>query len=360
MKKLLIADIKMLFRNRQAIFWSLMFPLMFTFIFGFFFGGDNASIGTVALINNSQTELAKNFETTIKDANFIKTRDDKNLEEYKKLLRNSSIAAIIEIPEKFGQIPPKSEQKIKIIYDPANTQSSGAIINFVNGYLTQINYQSQNVQPIYSIEEEKTSADSLNYFDFVLIGLIGMALMNSSVQAIAINMSKYREDKILKRIVTTPLKTWKFIASKIVAYLVLNILQISLILFIGTTFFNAHIYGNIFIIYILGIIGAILFQSIGFVIASLAKTTNAAEGMSVAITIPMMFLAGVFFPIDQLPKWLFSIVQYLPLAPLLRMIRAVGLENASPLENPINIIIVTSWILIMLIIATLNFKLTEE
>jgi ABC-2 type transport system permease protein len=82
--------------------------------------------------------------------------------------------------------------------------------------------------------------------------------------------------------------------------------------------------------------------------------------MATAITIPMMFLGGVFFPIDTLPKWLFSVVQYLPIAPLLRIIRGVVLEGNSPFFNPINIIIVLLWIIACLSIATWKFRLSEE
>ena len=188
------------------------------------------------------------------------------------------------------------------MYDPGNTQSNIIILNFLDKYLTQANFKLQNAKPIFQIEEEKTTDRELNYFDFVLVGLIGMALMNSSVQGVSITMAKYRDDKILKRITTTPLPAWQFIISEVLARLILNI----------------------------------------------------------AITIPMMFLAGVFFPIDQLPDWLSKIVQYLPLAPFLRMLREIGLESISPLTNPINIIIVISWIAVMLVIASYRFRLTEE
>ena len=95
-------------------------------------------------------------------------------------------------------------------------------------------------------------------------------------------------------------------------------------------------------------------------IASFVKTTDAAQGAATAITIPMMFLGGVFFPIDTLPKWLIAIVQYLPIAPLLRIIRGVVLEGNSPFFNPSNIIIVMIWIVACLVIASWKFRLREE
>jgi ABC-2 type transport system permease protein len=388
MFKLFFANLKMMVRGRQALFWSLVFPLMFTIIFGFFFGGTSNTAGTVALINNSENDLAQDFQKALTDAKIVTVKTDLNESQARDQLKSSQIGAIIIVPEDFGQInatgsttsTPKvitfgtsipevitststisqNLQSITVVLDPANVQLNTVALGFINQFLTQANYQVSQTQPIFTITLEETTSHSLTYFDFVLMGLIGLALMNSSVQGIAITMANYREDKILKRITTTPLPAWQFIAAEVLSRLVLNVFQISLILLVGYFLFHAHFYGNILLLYLFALIGGLLFQTVGFTVASLTKTTDAAQGMAVAITVPMMFLAGVFFPMDSLPKWLFSIVQYLPLAPLLRMIRQIGLENTSPLVNPLNIIIVAGWIVICLAISVWRFRLSEE
>jgi len=360
MFKLFLSNLKILTRDRELLFWSLMFPLMFTFIFGFFFGKGSTSTGTIVLVEKAQTPIVENFRKALDESGLFKVQREDDLEKAKDILKKGQAGAVIVVPEKFGEPLPEAPTKIKVIYDPANAQINSAVLSFTNNFLTQVNFQIKNVAPTFSLEEEKTSTNQLGYFDFVLIGLIGMALMNSSIQGIAIGMSKYREDKILKRIVTTPLPSWRFIVSYILARLVINLFQVSLILLIGAYVFGAHLYGNIFLVYLIGLAGAVLFQLIGFAIAGLVKTTAAAEGMATAIAIPMLFLSGVFFPIDTLPKWLYSIVQYLPLAPLLKILRQVALESTSPLENPVNLLIVASWILFCLLFASYKFRLSEE
>jgi len=343
------------------LFWALMFPLMFTIIFGFFFGGGNTTVGTVALINHSDSTLAQNYQKALIDSGILKVKTDISENEARNLLKkNGEIGAIVVVPEKFGDLSPDSPKQIKIIEDPANAQINSAITAFTNQFFITTDYQIHNLKPTFTIFEEKTNQKTLSYFDFVLMGLIGLALMNASIQGIAITMANYREDKILKRITTTPLPSWKFVGAEVISRLTLNLLQVSLILAIGVYGFHAHIYGNLLLLYIFALLGGLLFQSIGFMVASVAKSTDAAQGMSVAITIPMMFLAGVFFPIDTLPKWLNSIVQYLPLAPLLRMIRTIGLEAGNPFTNPLNIEIVIGWIIICLLISIWKFRLADE
>lgn len=360
MFNLFFANLKMMVRGRQALFWSLFFPLMFTIIFGFFFGGSTTNVGTIGLINQSKSELATSITQTMKDSTLFKVKDEPDLNTAKNDLKKSTISAVIEIPRDFGDQTPNAPTQINIVNDPQNAQVNAVISGFLENYLTSVNFQIQKAKPIYSLNIETSTDSSLTYFDFILIGLIGMALMNSSIQGIAISMAKYRQDKILKRITTTPLKSWKFIFAEVLSRLVLNIFQIALILVIGIYGFHAHILGSIFLVYSLALLGGLLFQSIGFAISSVATTVDAAQGMSIAVTIPMMFLAGVFFPTDSLPKWLFSIVQYLPLSPLLRMMRQIGLENISPLTSLINIEIVLAWIVVMLSVSIMRFRLTDE
>lgn len=361
MFRLFIADLKMLVRNRQALFWTLMFPLMFTFIFGFFFG-KNQVAGTIDIINKSDSELATGLVKTVKDTGLFKIESETRSEEdAKKLVDNNKIAAILIVPENFGKPISGAPLDVRIIEDPGSSQTTSVLKSLVGGYLTEATFRVNQIKgPRFGIVAEKTSNRTLTYFDFVLAGVLGLALMNSSIIGISVSMSKYREDKILKRITTTPIKTWWFILDEVLSHLILNFIQVSLILIIGIKFFDAHIYGSFFLIYLLALIGAILFQLLGFVVAGLAKTTDAAQGMATAITIPMMFLGGVFFPIDSLPKWLYSIVQYLPIAPLLRLIRGTTLEAKSPLDNPTNLIIVFVWIIVALVFSSYKFKLSEE
>ncbi len=360
MLKLFLSNLKMEIRNKQVLFWSLMFPLVFTAIFGLFFGKDSSAAGTVALINQSDSALAKNVEKSMKDANLFKIQKETDKSIVKDLIKKNKINSGVIIPQKFGSQEENAPTKIKVIYDPGNATGSQVVVGLIDKILTGTNYQIQNAKPIYSIEQEKTNPNKLNYFDFILIGLLGMALMNSNIHGVSISMSKYREDQILKRLTTTPMKTWKFIIAEVLSRLLVNFVQVSLILVVGLTLFGAHIPGNIFMLYLFVLVGAILFQLIGFTLASFSKNTQAAEGMATAVTVPMMFLSGVFFPIDQLPKWIYSVVQYLPLSPLLNTIRSVGLNNTSPFANPTYLVIIFIWIIIALFISIYKFRLTEE
>ena len=358
MWQLFLSNLKMLARNRQSLFWVLFFPLMFTFVFGLFFG-ENTNLGNLIILNQSDSQIASGLVETIEKSDLYKIQKSNDIDFSKQEIIGGRAVAVICIPEGFGQIPIDQNIQIEIFYDPGSQSYSG-LSSVVGQYLTSVNYQIQNSKPLLTSKLEPVTTKKLTYFDFILAGVLGLALMNSSIIGIGVNMAKYREDKILKRITTTPVKGWKFILAEVTSRLVINLLQIAIILIVGKYLFDAHIYGNILVIILTAMVGAFLFQALGFVVASFSKTADAAQGMAQAITIPMMFLAGVFFPIDTLPKWLFALVQYLPLAPLLRILRSVMLEANSPFFEPRNAIIVIVWIIIALLISIWKFRLSDE
>jgi ABC-2 type transport system permease protein len=331
---------------------------MFTFIFGLFFG-KTTTIGTIAVVNDSNTQIASGLTSALDSSGLFKLQTESSLSAAKDDISKSVISAVVYIPRGFGSLTPASVKQLQIIYDPGS-QVYSSLSGVVGQYLTAVNYKIQNSKPILTSTLQPITDRTLTYFDFVWAGVLGLALMQSSVIGIGVSMSKYREDKILKRITTTPIKSWKFVLAEVLSRLVINFIQIAIILAIGKYLFSAHIYGSLWVIFPVALAGAFLFQLIGFVVASFSKTADAAQGMATAITIPMMFLAGVFFPIDTLPHWLYLIVQYLPLAPLLRIIRGVMLENQSAFYQPKNAIILVSWILGALLVSIYKFKLSDE
>lgn len=362
MLKLFIASLKILVRNRPFLFWSFMFPLLFTLMFGSFFGtgGGGMGLGTIGLVNQSNTPIAVGLANAMSGISGLRVKHAKDLPTARELLKKGDVTAIVSIPPGFGSGVPGSSTKVSVIADPGNPQAGSIITGIVERCVTGLDYVVRGVKPVYQVERSKASRRGLNYFDFILVGLIAMALMNSSVQGVAVGMSKYREDKILKRITTTPLPQWRFITANVLSRLVINAVQIGFILVVGIRVFHASIYGSIPLLCAFSMLGAILFQLVGFAIASLTKTTQAAEGMSTTFTVPMMLLSGVFMPIEALPVWLAKVVHYLPMAPLLGIMRGIALQAKSPLDKPENLIILACWLVGLFVFTSFKFRLSEE
>ena len=362
MIKLFTSDLKMLVRNRQLIFWSFAFPLIFTVIFGFFYsGGGKSNIGTALYVDEAHTQLSSTLRNVLSHHSPLTVQDCESETEARALISTGKAVGAVIVPAGFGVWPPSKPVQAEVLYDSNSPAGKAALDGVVGGFATTVSFRAQNVQPLYTVADTAVGSHTHSYFDYVLIGLLGMSLMNSAIMGLAISMSYYRETQILKRIAITPLPQWRFMLAEVTARLVINAAQVLIILAVGIYGFHAQIDPTSMApLLALAIIGAFMFQMIGFSIAAVTKTSDAAQGMAQAITVPMMFLGGVFFSADGLPTWLQSIVKFLPLAPLLRMMRAVSLDHGRIFAQPSDIAIVLGWIAAMAFVVISRFRLAEE
>ena len=139
-----------------------------------------------------------------------------------------------------------------------------------------------------------------------------MALMQTGIFA-AIPLVADRQKLILKRLAATPLKRWQLIGSNVIMRLLIALVQFVLIVGVGVVWLRrSTIVGSLVGIALLAVLGSLAFTSLGYVIATLAKTEDAANGMTSAVQFPMMFLSGTFFPIAIMPAALQTVARFLP------------------------------------------------
>ena len=114
----------------------------------------------------------------------------------------------------------------------------------------------------------------------------------------AIPLVADRQKLILKRLAATPLKRWQLVGSNVLMRLLIALIQTVIIVGVGVVVLRRRDHRPLLLIAGFVMLGAVTFLALGYVIASFAKTEDAANGMTSVIQFPMMFLSGTFFPID--------------------------------------------------------------
>ena len=153
---------------------------------------------------------------------------------------------------------------------------------------------------------------SFKYIDFFAPGIIGMTLMTSGVFGAVAWNTRNKELGILKKLATTPLSKLEWIVGVVLYELVMGSISTIVILAVGVIVFDLKVLPNVFTV-ILIISGAIAFPGMGMVIARFVKESDSADAAANAITFPMMFLSGSFFPLEFMPDFLRQIANVLPL-----------------------------------------------
>ncbi len=368
MIKLTIANLKQLIRDKQTLFWTLIFPVIFIVVFGLFRFDMTMDIN-ILVVDKLNSPISKQYINNLKSIDSIYINDTiKNTKEAKEILRNltkqefagSDNKVTNEAPDIIMEIEPIASENqnqqihVNLIYDEstANTINPASIVSsIINEMTTKQLLEQMNLKKPIVISTETIDVNDLNYLSILLPGILAMGIMQSGIFGIATEITTLKERKILKRLKTTPLSINKFLITSLITRLILAFLQISLILIIGVFLLDIHIYGSIFLLYAINLFSSLIFFNIGFIIASIAKNPRAAQGLSQAITTPMMFLSGVFFTRDTLPKIIKFFADYMPLSPLIDASRAIVIKNAGIIDIRNEILILIIWTILTLILA---------
>ncbi len=352
---LTIAHIKMMLRNRQALFWSLAFPLIFVFVFGIFYGAETGG-ATMAVIDRADDEVSRTLVDRLAGADNLEVVQLEDEAEARRQVFDGEIGFALVIPEGFGETaaanPPA---QVSLIYD--DTRPFGSfVIGFVESSIGRANLEMLAVQPPIALSPERVSRQHFSRVDLVMPGLAVWGVMSFSVMGLATALTTYREKRILVRIQATPLRVSYFFATKVITYLILALFQIAILMSAGVFVFGATLQGDLLHIGAIVIFANLVFLCLGFIVAAHSRTTAAASGLGNVIVLPLFLLSGVFFPTNVLPDVVRNIVEFLPLSPALVAMRGISLEARPIWDFPVELATLACWLVVTALIAVRTFK----
>jgi ABC-2 type transport system permease protein len=219
--------------------------------------------------------------------------------------------------------------KVTLYYSNTYPSQAATLRGIVQGTADAINLAASDQPPVVTVEAKPVESSSLKYIDFLVPGLLAMALAQSAVFAIAGTLVAYRELGIFRRLKVTPLPLKEFAFARLVAMLALALAQTVVLLGVGRLMFGIHLGLNFAALVPLVVLGSLSFIAIGLFVGAVAKTQETAAALANVITLPMVFLAGVFFPLTQAPGWLQTVSRFLPLTYLADGLRNVAIRGDS-------------------------------
>jgi ABC-2 type transport system permease protein len=357
---MVIANMKMTVRNKQALFFLFVFPLLFMGLFGVILGGGQGS-ATIAVVAQDKTpavnKLAEALDGLKKGSSFkVKMLSKK---EAIQELKNTKIDAVIVLKDNSIRKPQKdisaSVATAEVYYDPASMQSQ-MMQGTVASIIGKIERSMINVPPRISLKVMSVQAKHSSYIDFLLPGILAMSLMNSGLYGISASTVARREKGVLRRLKLTPMPLAQFIGAGIANQLIVSFMQSAMLILVGYYAFGVRISGSLLLTGLLILIGSVCFITLGFTIASFAKTVDAANAIGNVIGMPMMFLGGVFFSVDNAPSWIQPLVKVMPLKYLADALRSVMVNGGSLASVQSNLLILLAVTVVLFAVSVRFFK----
>ena len=198
------------------------------------------------------------------------------------------------------------------------------------------------------------------YSNFVLPGIIAMTIMQGGIYGLAYWLVDLKARGVIKRLLVTPIKIWQLVLALIAARSVVIFIQVIVLTLIGIFGFHAIFVGNILSVIILVLLGGGIFLLMGLFISNLASSYEAAAPITTAIGLPLTFLGNIFYSIDVLPKTLRIIAEILPITYLADGLRQAYLYSFDLHKIGKDILILSIWLIVMLVLTISVFRLKED
>ena len=347
-----VAASKMFFRRKSSIFWSLFFPVVTMLVFG------NLSIlgyspPNVGIIDYSNTNESRNIQKILQDSKSIKIRSlNSEIEAIDSLTKGSVASYILINPSKDNSNP-----EIIITTRKGDEAEKEVIVNLVNSITS---YDVNNLSEINKAQSNIADINYQGYKGFIVPGIAAMAIMQNGIFSVVFTLLSYKNQGVLKRLKATPISPSHFIVGHLISRVTIIILQTLILLVMGVVILGVSVgQGNLMAwlnILLLSFLGGVLFLSIGLAISSLAPSEDSAPAIANLVTFPMLFLSGVFFPIDFLPKFVGYLSNVLPLTHLAEGIRLSALYGNTTITTLPQIGITIVWLVIAFSICAITFK----
>ena len=355
---LTIANAKSFYRDRSSLFWTFAFPVVFVILFGSLFTSGPSVFNVAFVDEDNGSQAAVGVREGFTRIGLVRLADA-NCQDALELFQRGQVEGVLVIPAGFDEALANRDGRppveVELITDPSRQTASATIKQLVSQVVTGINLSLSGSPPALEVGYENLQTDNVGTAAYFVPSILAMALMQLGVFA-AIPLVSQREKGILKRLSATPLSRATLVGSNVLMRLAIALLQTLAILGIGAVLFSVVIIGSPFVAAGLIVLGALTFLSIGYLIASYARTEEAANALASVVQFPLMFLSGIFFPINFMPGWLQPIAAFLPLTYLGDALRQVMVGGSAYAPLHIDVLVLVGWLAACLLLSARFFR----
>ncbi|WP_283139783.1 ABC transporter permease [Rhizohabitans arisaemae] len=307
-------------RDKTALFFTVLFPLMFLMIFGVIFQGSSApkteilQVGAVEILDSLPAE-AKGIIQVTKSTDLNKGLED---------VRKGDVDALIR----------QENNQIVLHYSQADQVRAGTVRSIVDSFVQRANLAGQPGR--FQLRPEQVEDKSLKAIQFFTPGILGWAIATGATFGAAMTLVSWRQKKILRRLRLSPVRTTTIVSARVGVSIGVALLQTALFLGVATLpFFGLQLASSWWASIFLIIAGTLAFLAVGLVAGAVSKTPEGASGIANLLVLPMAFLGGTFFPLDDAPGWMQAVANFLPLSHLTEgmqdvMVRGLGVTSILP------------------------------
>ncbi|MBN8483103.1 MAG: ABC transporter permease [Xanthomonadales bacterium] len=354
-------ELRQLSRDRLTFAMIVGIPTLQLLLFGFAINLDVRHL-PAAVLDEANTWRSRELVAELASSQVLEL--DRHLavpQQVEALMRRGEIAAAVVIPRDFDRrLERGGEPAWQVVVDGADQSVQAAARQLAAFPLGALDYGGPAQRPG---TRASGTVEIVNLYNperrapvNTVPGLIGVILTMTMVIFTAMAIVRERERGNMEMLIATPLSSAELTLGKVLPYIGIGLVQVTLILVLGLVVFGVPVRGSLLAVYgaSLAYIGATL--ALGILISTIAKTQFQAMQMAFFLFLPQILLSGFMFPYDGMPRPAQWLSEVFPLTHFLRLIRGVMLRGAGLGELWPSLAALAVFVTVVLAIAVARFR----
>lgn len=329
-------------RDRVTFAMMIGIPLMQLILFGYAINSDPRHLPT-AVLSADNSPFSRGIvagmqtSTYFRVSGLLETRAQAT-----EALKKGTAQFVLTIPEDFSRKLLRGEKPVLLLEadatDPAATSGalaalrevvSRAIARDLPGGAADL---AATELPVTLRVHAEYNPEAVTQYNIVP-GLMGVILTLTLTMITSLAITRERERGTMENLLSTPVKPLEVMLGKIVPYILVGYIQMTLIILAAKFLFDVPLRGDLVPVFVLSLVFIAANLSVGVTLSTVAKNQLQAVQMSVFFFLPSLLLSGFMFPFRGMPDWAQAIGSALPLTHYLRFVRGVLLKGAGGLES---------------------------
>jgi drug efflux transport system permease protein len=334
---IMVKEFLQLRRDPLAVTLALFVPVAMLFIFGWAINTDVKHVPTAVLDQSRSVEAQTFVEELVNSQYFDIRRRAASLRELTRMIDDGSAKVGIVIPPDFDRRLSRRAAEVQVIVDASDPQVAVSAMNAATALgaqrslaiLTQTAEGTvlRHTPTPFDVRVRAWYNPDLVSAIFIVPGLIGALLMQTTITAMAVSIVREREKGTLEALVVSPIRRWELLVGKIVPNLVVAYGQMTMALLVARFVFDVPIRGSLALLYVLSLLFMWGTLGVGIFVSAASRTVPQAMQLAFLTFLPSIYLSGLLFPIEGMPRGAQLLASVIPLTYYLRVVRGIVLKG---------------------------------
>jgi ABC-2 type transport system permease protein len=366
---ILIKELRQVRRDRLTFGMMVAVPIVQLILFGFAINGDPKHL-PLAVVVMDQSEFSRSFVAGLENSDYFRvTHRPASVQQADDLLARGQVQFALVVPSDFSRKLQRGEHPAMLLAadatDPAATGNAIAAL----GSIGQRSIGRELTGPLAALRasdspfelrvQRRYNPEGLTSYN-VIPGLIGVILTMTMVMMTSLAMTRERERGTMENLLATPAKPFEVMLGKIVPYILIGYVQVTVILIAARLLFDVPMVGSLLLLSAVLVLFIAANLAVGFTFSTIARNQLQAMQLTFFFFLPSMLLTGFMFPFRGMPAWAQSIGEALPLTHFLRIVRGIMLKGNGLVEIAPHLWPIALFMLVAGSVAMLRYRQTVD